>query len=69
MKVSEHQITFNEVLALMNLLEIKPEKFIFIGVQPKRNGWGDEMSPEVKNSIEKVLNEIKHQIELWRKEI
>jgi len=69
MKVSEHQITFNEVLALMNLLEIKPEKIVFIGVQPGRNGWGDDMSPEVKSAIESVLNEIKQQIELWRKEI
>ncbi len=66
LKVSEHQITFHEVIALMNLLEIKPVESILIGVQPKRNEWGAEMSDEVRDAIDEVVEKIREQIEIWR---
>ncbi|MFN3135240.1 MAG: HyaD/HybD family hydrogenase maturation endopeptidase [Candidatus Kryptonium sp.] len=66
LKVSEHQITFHEVIALMNLLEIKPVESVLIGVQLKRNEWGAEMSDEVKGAIGEVVEKIKEQIEIWR---
>lgn len=66
LKVSEHQITFHEVIALMNLLEIKPVESILIGVQPKKNEWGSKMSDEVKGAIGEVIEKIKEQIEIWR---
>ncbi len=66
LKVSEHQITFHEVIALMNLLNIKPDEAVLIGVQPKNNQWGAQISEEVKNAIDDVVEEIKRQIELWR---
>jgi len=65
-KVSEHQITFHEVVALMNLLDIKPSESLVVGVQPKTNQWGDKMSPEVTEAIDKVIDEIKEQIKKWR---
>ncbi|CUS77200.1 hydrogenase maturation protease [Candidatus Kryptonium thompsonii] len=67
LKVSEHQITFHEVIALMNLLDIKPIESVLIGVQPKNNEWGAEMSDEVKGAIGKVVEKVKEQIEIWRK--
>ncbi len=65
-KVSEHQITFHEVIALMNLLNIKPTESLVIGVQPKTNQWGDTMSKEVTEAIDKVVDEVKKQIKKWR---
>jgi hydrogenase maturation protease len=66
LKLSEHQVTFHEVLALMNLLMIQPEECLIIGVEPKSNQWGDPISREVLGSIQIVMNEIKKQVHLWQ---
>lgn len=68
LKMSEHQITFHEVIALMNLLGFKPIESFLIGVQLKENKWGEEMSDEVRKSINNVVQEVKKQIEIWRGE-
>jgi len=68
LKMSEHQITFHEVIALMNLLGFKPIESFLIGVQLKENKWGGEMSDEVRKSINNVVQEVKKQIEIWRGE-
>ncbi len=68
LKVSEHQITFHEVVALMSLLNIKPIESVLIGVQPRENRWGGQMSDEVKNAIDIVVNEVKRQIDKWRQD-
>jgi hydrogenase maturation protease len=65
-KMSEHQISFNEVLALMKLLDYRPQEFIFFGVQPKSNRWGETMSLEVRGAIDAVVEQIKRQIDCWR---
>jgi len=66
LKVSEHQITFHEVIALMRLLNIKPVESVLIGVQPKENNWGAKMSDEVENAIDIVVDEVKKQIDIWK---
>lgn len=66
LKLSEHQVTFHEVLALMELMKIKPREFIFIGVQPRSNGWGESLSPEVAAAIPGVIEQVKSQIQIWR---
>jgi hydrogenase maturation protease len=66
LKVSEHQVTFHEVLALMDLLDIKPQEFLFFGVQPKGNSWGQPMSTEVSASVEPTVKRVVSQIESWR---
>ncbi|MEN3039610.1 MAG: HyaD/HybD family hydrogenase maturation endopeptidase [Candidatus Kryptonium sp.] len=66
LKVSEHQITFHEVIALMKLLEVKPVESFLIGVQPKRSEWGEKISDEVERAINGVVAEVKKQIEIWR---
>jgi Ni,Fe-hydrogenase maturation factor len=50
----------------MNLLNIKPDESLIIGVQPKTNHWGDPMSQEVSEAIDKVVDEVKEQIKKWR---
>lgn len=67
-KVSEHQVTFHEVLALMDLLEIKPREFLFLGVQPKSQNWGDSLSPEVAASMDEMLQKAVMQIQAWRED-
>jgi hydrogenase maturation protease len=67
-KVSEHQISFHEVLALMQLLGEDPKEFIFFGVEPKSNEWGDGLSPEIAAAVDPVIEKIKEQIAIWKGE-
>jgi hydrogenase maturation protease len=66
-KLSEHQVTFHEVLALMELVNIKPKEFLFVGVQPKSSRWGDPFSLEVEASIEPVIEEVTNQVRNWQR--
>ena len=65
MKLSEHQATFHEVLALMDLMEVKPQELLLLGVQPRRTDWGDPLSREVEAAIPEVLEEIEGQLASW----
>jgi hydrogenase maturation protease len=65
-KISEHQISFQEVMALMQLLGEQPQEFVFFGVEPKSNEWGDGLSPEIAAAVEPVIEKIKEQIAVWR---
>lgn len=65
LKLSEHQATFHEVLALMDLMEIKPRELLFVGVQPRSTRWGDPLSPEVEAAIPGVIEEIGRQLASW----
>lgn len=65
-KLSEHQVAFHEVLALMQLLGEEPEEFLFFGVEPKSNEWGDAMSEEVAAAVEPVIQQIQAQLAKWR---
>ncbi|MCI0390899.1 MAG: HyaD/HybD family hydrogenase maturation endopeptidase [Acidobacteria bacterium] len=66
MKVSEHQISFHEVLALTELLGEQPEEFVFFGAEPKSNEWGDGLSPEIAAAVDPVIERIKEQIAIWK---
>jgi hydrogenase maturation protease len=46
-KMSEHQITFQEVLGLANIRGKLPEHLHLIGAQPADLGIGVELSPEI----------------------
>jgi hydrogenase maturation protease len=65
MKVSEHQVTFHEVLALTRLMNIKPREFLIIGVQPKQTCWGEALSPELRAVAEDVAAEAVKQTRRW----
>jgi hydrogenase maturation protease len=66
LRLSEHQVTFREVLGLMDLMELKPRELLFVGVQPRSADWGDPLSPEVEAAIPAVLEVIEKQVEGWR---
>lgn len=65
LKLSEHQVTFQEVLALMDLLEVRPRELLFVGVQPCSTRWGDPISREVEAAIPRVMEEIGRQLAGW----
>jgi hydrogenase maturation protease len=65
-KLSEHQVTFNEVLALMKMLEIEPQEIVVIGVQPTSNRWGESLSPEAEAAIEGTVDQVIDQVCRWQ---
>lgn len=65
LKLSEHQVTFHEVLALMDLMEARPREMLFVGVQPRSTRWGDPLSCDVEAAIPGVMEEIGRQLAVW----
>jgi len=65
LKLSEHQVRFREVLALMDLLRITPRDFLVLGVQPRSSRWGETLSPEVEAAIPEAVQQIGKQVAAW----
>jgi hydrogenase maturation protease len=65
MKLSEHQVTFHEVLALSGLMNIRPREFLLIGAQPRKTLWGEGLSTELQVAAEIVATEVINQIQIW----
>lgn len=64
-KLSPHQFSFQEVLALAHLRNKVPQKMILIGVQPKSLDWGTELTREVAAVVPVIINLIYKEIEKW----
>ncbi|EIC19549.1 HyaD/HybD family hydrogenase maturation endopeptidase [Thiorhodovibrio frisius] len=57
-KMSLHQVGFQEVLAMADLLGQLPANLLLIGVQPEQlDDYGGSLSPAVKSMIEPALSE------------
>lgn len=54
-KMSEHQITFQEILGLAKFREKFPPNLRLIGIQPGNIELGIELSPTVAASIQEVI--------------
>ncbi len=50
-KLSEHQLTFQEVLGLAHVRQRLPQHLHLIGVQPQTLGVGTELTPVVAKSL------------------
>lgn len=58
-KMSLHQISFQEVLALYQLLGNCPDRLLLIGVQPKiLEDYGGSLSPTVKNQMQPAMDRV-----------
>nr|WP_239984958.1 HyaD/HybD family hydrogenase maturation endopeptidase [Sporolactobacillus pectinivorans] len=65
-KMSVHQIGFQEVLSAAQLRDRLPEKMVMIGIQPASLELGTEMSPTVQSAIPGLIKQVKKQIHEWR---
>lgn len=54
-KISPHQNSFAETLALASLKNELPQEIILVGIQPKAAGFGFNMSSPVRNGIEPAI--------------
>ena len=65
MKLSEHQIGFQEVLGVVNFHSSLPKFIHTIGVQPKTIAFGIELSAEVRKGFPEVINRVKATMSDW----
>ncbi|MBM7865738.1 HyaD/HybD family hydrogenase maturation endopeptidase [Heliobacterium gestii] len=64
-KMSQHQMGFQEVLALANLRGTLPAEMVLIGVQPESLEWGTELSPTVAAVLPGVIEAALEQLVHW----
>jgi hydrogenase maturation protease len=65
--ISEHQLGFQEVLALARLRGNLPSQMVLIGVQPQSLDWGTELTEPVTSSLPRIREMVYEQIETWFK--
>ncbi|ABZ84054.1 hydrogenase expression/formation protein [Heliomicrobium modesticaldum Ice1] len=64
-KMSQHQMGFQEVLALASLRGTLPEEMVLIGVQPESLEWGTELSPTVAAALPAVTGAVLELLGRW----
>jgi len=64
-KVSMHEIGFQEVMALMDLREKAPREIVIMGIEPKFIELGTELSAEVEENMNKLLDMVVEKLSLW----
>ncbi|WLR52939.1 HyaD/HybD family hydrogenase maturation endopeptidase [Bacillus tianshenii] len=65
-KMSIHQLGFQEVLHAARFRERLPEQMIMFGVQPDSLDFGIGLSEAVEEQIPALISSIKTQIQQWR---
>lgn len=64
-KLSAHQLGFQEVLALAQMRGRYPEQLVLIGVQPKSLDWGTKLTPAVSKAVPRVMEMVFTQVDNW----
>lgn len=64
--LSEHQVGFQEVLALARFRGQLPERMHFIGAQPQDLSAGLELSPPLQAAIHRVVRRAEIVVQSWR---
>lgn len=59
---SLHQLSFLEALKLAALTDRAPKEVVVIGVEPKKLGFGMELSPEIAAKMPRVIELVKEQV-------
>ncbi|HTX79390.1 MAG TPA: hydrogenase maturation protease, partial [Longilinea sp.] len=65
-KLSQHQVTFQEVLGLANIRGHLPEHLHLVGIQPEDISVGLELSPTVARVLPEVVSRAQAVIESWK---
>ncbi len=64
-KLSQHQVTFQEVLGLANMRGYLPEHLHLVGIQPEDLSIGLELSPVVERAIPEVIRRAERVLADW----
>jgi hydrogenase maturation protease len=64
-KVSAHELGFQEVLALADLLGKKPEEIVLIGIEPESLDISVELSYSIKRRMQDLIDKVLEQLREW----
>ncbi len=64
-KMSIHQLGFQEVLGMALLRERLPENMVMFGLQPASLKLGMELSEEIKQQLPLLIKAVKQQVDEW----
>jgi hydrogenase maturation protease len=64
-KLSQHQVTFQEVLALAGLRGYLPDQVYLIGVQPQEISSSLELSPVVEEKMPRAITRVVEVLREW----
>jgi len=65
-KLSQHQVTFQEVLGLAHMRGYLPEHLHLLGIQPDDLSIGLELSPAVEHSLPDLVMGVQSVLSQWR---
>jgi len=65
-KLSEHQVTLQEVLGLARIRGRLPGRMMLIGIQPADLSTGDTLSPVVSAALPEMLEKAEAVLRTWR---
>ena len=64
-KLSVHQIGLPDTLFAAKLMDITPAEMSLIGIQPKSMETGIELSEEIKDRMEQLINKVLEKLNDW----
>jgi hydrogenase maturation protease len=64
-KVSAHELGFQEVLALADLMGKKPKEIVLVGMEPESLNISLELSTTVKERLRLLIEEVLKQLKDW----
>jgi hydrogenase maturation protease len=64
-KPSVHQLGFSDLMVAMKLLGETPDQIVVIGVQPLSTDWSAELTPQVQDQLDTVVEAVITQLESW----
>ncbi len=64
-KLSQHQVTFQEVLGLANMRGFLPEHLHLVGIQPEDLSIGLELSPSIEQALPEVVERAAAVLTAW----
>ncbi|WP_238537653.1 HyaD/HybD family hydrogenase maturation endopeptidase [Sporolactobacillus vineae] len=65
-KMSVHQIGFQEVVSAAQLRDRLPERMVMFGIQPASLDLGTELSETVQSAVPELIGRIRRQLREWR---
>ncbi|AOM83676.1 HyaD/HybD family hydrogenase maturation endopeptidase [Salisediminibacterium beveridgei] len=68
LKMSMHQLGFQEVLQVAELKDCYPEKISIVGIQPESLVMGTELTESVQQSIPELMDVIRKKVTQWKRE-
>jgi hydrogenase maturation protease len=64
-KLSVHQAGVSDMLALLRIQDMMPERLVVWGVQPKTIDWNLELSAPVAASLETLVAKVAEELKAW----